>query len=79
MKKTCFVLLCALLLGLAPTAFAAEEVGFGFGDLLNQLISYFLEPRLDADETSPAGDVPPNSSLATGDEPEMGWQIEPGG
>ena len=34
MKKTCFVLLCALLLGLAPTTFAAGRALLSLDGLL---------------------------------------------
>ena len=39
MKKTCFVLLCALLLGFAPGAIADD--GSVFDDLLDQLVPLF--------------------------------------
>jgi len=42
MKKTCFVLLCALLLGLAPSTFAADDAALGpFDALLAQLVALF--------------------------------------
>ena len=49
MKKTCFVLLCALLLGLAPTTLAAGGEAFSLDGLLAQLLTLFTSPGDDAE------------------------------
>ena len=83
MKKTCFVLLCALLLGLAPTTFAADRAVLSLDGLLTQLLVFFVGS---ADELgqgeggdSTSGELPPNSNFATGDEPERGDEVPVGG
>lgn len=71
MKKTCFLLLCALLVGLAPSALADNEVGSGaWQDLLDQLTSVFAEIGIE---------FPPGGSPAPGVEPETGIEFPPSG
>ena len=91
MKKTCFVLLCALLLGFAPGAIADD--GSVFDDLLDQLVALFSglgdEPEYGpefppggqpaAGGTSGSDDLPPNNSPATETGPEYGPAFPPGG
>lgn len=92
MKKTCFVLLCALLLGLAPSTFAAEAAAPGpLAQLVNQLAAFFsvVTSELgwqyppngspEAAESTEGEDLPPNNNLDTSDDPELGWQYPPGG
>lgn len=87
MKKICFLLLCALLLGLAPATFADEG---GFFDGLAGLFAQWLESVAGPGDPygpeypphgQPAsiGTLPPKSSPATGDEPEIGPQYPPNG
>lgn len=75
MKKTCYVLLCALLLSLAPTAFAFDGDGSGvIGQLLDKLISFFVGP---ADEPEIGELSLPNSVSSPGS--EAGNFFPPGG
>ena len=78
MKKTCFVLLCALLLSLAPTTLAADGDGIAaIGQLLDQLIS-FLTGLADEPETGEL--FPPNGEPESSvEEPEIGEGFPPGG
>lgn len=85
MKKTCFALLCALLLGLAP-ATAADEGGL-FDNLADLVAHWIASAAGDAigPEFPPNGQsasdesLPPKSSPAIGDEPEIGPQYPPHG
>ena len=53
MKKMCSVLLCVLLLSLAPTTFAADGDGIGaIGQLFDQFISSGGSPRIKASPKS---------------------------
>ena len=77
MKKTCFALLCALLLSLAPTTFAADGDGIGaIGQLFDQLISFFVGT---ADEPEMGEELPPNEASESTAEPEMGLAFPPNG
>lgn len=92
MKKKCFVLLCAALLALAPSAFAADSSALSLDGLLARLMAILsgldnsddemgwqIEPFGQTVE-SPRGAEPPNNSAATpGEAPEMGSLIEPFG
>lgn len=83
MKKKSLVLLCTLLLASAPGAYANDDSAPGLLDaLLSRLVAILssdapepLAQPLEDSEPAP----PPNSSSATSSEPEMGWQIPPGG
>lgn len=73
MKKTCSVLLCVLLLSLAPTTFAADGAGIGaIGQLFDQLISFFVGI---GESTSDEGSGEPSAAA----EPESGIFFPPGG
>lgn len=84
MKKTCFVLLCALLLGLAPTTFAADSTLGPLEELLGRLIAMWNHNSTEAEpaaqpSTGSEEAPPPNNNPATNSEPERGWEIPPGG
>jgi hypothetical protein len=94
MKRTWFVLLCALLLGLAPTTFADDG---GFFDDLAELLAQWIESAAGSGdqptigpEYPPGGqpasegftsdeNLPPKSNSAIGDEPEIGPEYPPHG
>ncbi len=93
MKKTCFVLLCALFLSLAPSTFAADNAALGpFDALLSQLVALFSGSAAPAEmgwqimpggqaavEEPESGTLPPNSNSLTEPELEMGAAFMPGG
>lgn len=88
MKKTCFVLLCAALVTVAPSAFAADGPALSLEGLLARMIAVFsgfesAEEELDA-LGQPLGQdavdqLPPNNNLGTGEMPEIGPAFDPFG
>ena len=89
MKKTCFVLLCALLLGLAPTTFADNDDGIGairqFFDQLTLLFGeigiQFPPNGASGSGEEPTSEIPPDGDAsANGEpEPEIGIEFPPNG
>lgn len=82
MKKTCSVLLCVLLLSLAPTTFAADGARIGaIGQLVDQLISFFsgIGEALAGEESVTGEEFPPEAGPSAAAEPESGIFFPPGG